>query len=53
MDNVTPLYYQVYYMNNDRQKVVVARNLMYHQAVRFCQRHYREYNAELHYEEQK
>jgi len=40
MRKVNLNYWQVYYMDNDRQKRVIRRRLLYHEAVKLCQKQY-------------
>ncbi len=50
---LTPIMYQCYYMDNNRQKVIVATfsgNAAYYNAVKYCQVNAREYNSALEYE---
>lgn len=42
-----PVEYNVYYMDNDRQRKIVAKNLPYQKAVSFMQKNYGAYGADL------
>ena len=40
MIRIDRLYYQVYYMDNDRQKQIIGRGMSYPAAVKLCQEKY-------------
>jgi len=42
--------YNVYYMDNDRQKVYVKKNLFYYDTINFVQKNYKKYGTDLMYE---
>ena len=40
MSLLNPVLYRVYYMNNDRQKVIIQNGLSYFKAIDLCQQNY-------------